>query len=201
MASVPSNIPSSLTAGYSEFLTDNAAAANQYNDTADQLWADYLAFEKDYFDKYQASLDQYGSDLSGVDNVSVTMPDIMGGATVELAPKVHSAMHTDQLNARNKTIANQANAMLAGLGSRDALAKNRYGVDQTALANSLIPTTVGTELYKMERGGQLGIAQAGAGVYEPSTVSTWAPVVGTVLGSDAGQSALSNTWDFVTSLF
>lgn len=201
MASIPSDIPSSLQAGYQEFLNDNSDTANQYNNTADQLWADYLKFEQDYFDKYQDSLDQYSTDLSGMEKVSMTMPDTMGGASIELAPKVHSAMHTDQLNARNSTIGNQANTTLAGLGSRDALAKNRYGVDQAALTNSLIPTTVGTDLYQMERGGELGINAAKAGVYEPSGLSTWAPVVGSVLSSDAGGKVLNNTWDFVSSFF
>jgi len=81
--------------------------------------------------------------------------------------------------------------------SRDALNNNQFNVGQTNLTNSLMPTQVGLDLYKMERAGQLGIQQAEAGKYEPSTISTWAPVVGTAFKSDAGGKILDSAWDWI----
>jgi hypothetical protein len=194
---MPSNIPNSLQPGLTDFVNNSQSIADRYDAQADSLWEDYLDFETTYFDKYEASQDQYQSNLSNIPKMNFQMPDSMGGATMPLAPKVHSAMYTDQFNAMNNSIGNQANTTLAGLGSRDALAKNQFTVGNTNLTNSFMPTQTAIDLYKMERAGQLGINQTEAGKYEPSTVSTWAPVVGSILKSDFATGALSSGWDFL----
>lgn len=127
----------------------------------------------------------------------------MGGATLPLAPKVHSAMFSDQANTLGNLTARQADTQLAGLGSRDALNKNMFNVGQIGLENSFLPTKTGLDLYKMERAGELGIKQTEAGMpAEPSTLSTWAPVIGTLLSSNGdGGTNLSSAWDFVSGLW
>lgn len=199
-ATIPDNIPSGLQPGLEGFVNDSWDITRQYRETADQLWSDYLDFEKTYFNKFENNQQQYKDNLSSMPHINLKMPGTMGGATVPLAPKVHSAMYTDQFNAMNTGIGNQANASLAGLGSRDSLAKNIFATNLNNLQNSFLPTQVGLDLYNLERAGQLGIDRAEAGKYTPSTMSTWAPVVGSLLQSDFGSSAAEGLWDFGTDL-
>lgn len=192
-------IPSSLQSGYNLFVKDSDKITDQYQDTADELWNDYLDFEKTFFGKYEDNQSQYQENLAGMPKVNLTMPETMGGSTIPLAPKVHSAMYTDQFNAMNSGIGNQANASLAGLGSRDALSKNMFQTNLQNLQNSFLPTQAGMDLYQMERAGQLGInsINAQADANKPSTLSTWAPVVGSVLQADWGDSSVGEgLWDW-----
>jgi len=67
-----------------------------------------------------------------------------------------------------------------------------------------LPTQTALDLYKMERASQLGLNNtlAAAEANKPSTLSTWAPVVGSLLSSNGnGGTNLSSAWDFISDLW
>lgn len=200
---VPAGMPSEFKAGFEKYGAGSNQITNDYMARADQLWGDYLAFENEFFSEFTDIKDQYNQNISSIPELNVTVPDTMGGATLPMAPKVHSAMYTDQANTLGNLTMNKANTQLAGMGSRDALNKNMFNVGHINIEDNLLPTKSGLDLYKLERAGQLGLDRVEAGLPDdPSTLETWAPVVGTLLTpNDSGQTALSSAWDFVTGLF
>ena len=197
------DIPSSIQTGLDQYVTDSQAATDAYKVKADALWNDYLDFEKTYFDKNELTLDTYNKDIASIPGLNLKMPNSMGGATVAMAPKVHSAMYGDQASTRSNIINQQANTALAGLTNRTGIAQNQYGVDSTQASNAMIPTQTALDLYKMERAGELGINQVEAGKADsPSAWTTWAPVVGGLLATDdSGDSALDSLISTVGGLF
>lgn len=200
---IPNSIPADVRPGLSQYVTDSNRITSDYNAKADRIWNDYLDFENTYFGKSEGVQNEYQTNLNSIPKMNLTLPDTMGGATLPMAPKVHSAMYSDQANTKGNLINSQANTALAGMSSRNALNQNQFNVNQTGLTNSMLPTNTALDLYKMERAGQLGVNQAEAGKYEPSTLSTWAPVVGTLLSSNStsGGTNLKSAWDFVSKLW
>lgn len=196
-------IPSSIQTGLDQFVTDSQAATDAYKAKADALWNDYLDFEKTYFDKNELTLDTYNKDIASIPGLNLKMPNSMGGATVAMAPRVHSAMYGNQANTRSNIINQQANTALAGLTNRTGLAQNQYGVDSTQASNALIPTQTALDLYKLERAGELGLQQVEAGKADsPSAWTTWAPVVGGLLSTgDDGTSAADELISLAGSFF
>lgn len=197
---IPSTIPENIRPGLAQFTDRSDAITSDFNTRSNQIWDNYLDFEQFYFGENQAVRDQFDSDIGGLPKLNLQLPEAFGGATVPLAPKVHSALATDQANTRSNLIGNQANTALAGIGSRNALNQNAFNVNQVGLSNSFLPTQTALDLFKMERAGQLGIANTQAGLpKEPSTLSKFAPVVGSLLSPNGdGGTNLSSIWDFIT---
>ncbi len=200
---IPSTIPADISPGLNQFVTDSNNITTDYNARADRLWNDYLDFEDVFFNKNENIQNEYKSNISNLPSLNLKLPATMGGSTLPMAPKVHSAMFSDQANTKANLIGNQANTALGGMASRNALNNNMFNVNQTGLTNSLLPTQTALDLYKMERAGELGIANTQAGKADsPSTLETWAPVVGSLLQTnDSGKSNLSSAWDFVSGLW
>jgi len=199
-----SGIPGNISAGLDKYVTDSNKITSDYNTKADSIWNDYLDFENTYFGKYEDVQKGYQSNLDSIPKLNLTLPNTIGGATLPLAPKVSSAMYSDQANTKGNLIGQQANTALSGMSSRNALNNNLFNVNQTGLSNSLLPTQTDLDLYKMERASQLGLnnSLALADANKPSTLSTWAPVVGTLLSSNGtGKTNLSSAWDFISGLW
>ena len=198
-------LPANVQTGMNKYVTDSGKITDDYNARAESIWNDYLDFEKTYFGKFEDVQNEYSSNLNSIPKMNLTLPSTMGGATLPMAPKVHSAMYSDQANTKSNLIGNQAQTSLAGMSSRNSLNNNMFNVNQTNLSNSLLPTNTALDLYKMERASQLGLNNtlAAADANKPSTLSTWAPVVGTLLSSNdtTGKTNLSSAWDFISDLW
>jgi len=197
ISDIPDTIPENLRPGINDYVNRSNDITDIYNQKAESLWDDYLGFEKTYFDEYQGIKDQYKSNLASIPSMNLQLPDTMGGATMPMAPKVHSKMYGDQANTMGHLTESQSQTNLQGIRGRDTLAQNQYTVNQTGLTNSLLPTQTALDLYKMERGGELGLQRIEAGQPDdPSNWSVWAPVAGEFLSSNWGDSTIAeNLWD------
>ena len=200
-ASNSTGLPANIQTGMDKYVADSANITSDYKAKADSLWNDYLDFENTYFGKFQDVQNEYSSNLNSIPKMNLTLPSTMGGATLPMAPKVHSAMYSDQANTKGNLIGQQANTALSGMSSRNALNNNMFNVNQTGLTNSLLPTNTALDLYKMERASQLGLNNtlAAADANKPSTLSTWAPVAGALLSLNGNDGTnLSSAWDFIS---
>lgn len=191
---IPSTIPANLAPGYQDFVTGSQGVTDQYTSRADQLWQDYLDFEQQSTQGFGDIRSQYDQDLAGIPGLTLNIPEGFGSGSIPLAPKVHSQMFGQQAGVRSGLQGQINQGQLAGIGSRDALAKNIYGVGSQNLLNQRLPTDVAMDLFNLDKRASLGIqmANAEADANAPSPWSTWAPVVGQVLQSGI----IDDVWDY-----
>jgi len=199
---IPDNIPVELQPGMDQFVGNSNIITDKYNTRANSLWDDYLEFEKVYFDKFQDVQDTYQNNINSMPKMNMTMPDTMGGATIPLAPKVHSSMYGNQAGVMSDLIGNQGNTALAGMSSRNSINNNMFNANQTGLQNAFMPTQTGLDLYKMERASQLNLDAIHEGKPDDlSAWSAWSPVVGALLSSSPSrQTNMESAYDWITHL-
>lgn len=173
---------------------------DSYNQRAEGLWNDYLEFEKTFFDKYEGVQNEYDQNIASMPKISMNLPGAISGMSVPLAPRAHTAMYGDIASTKNNLINNQASTQFSSMGQLQGLNNNMLGANFAQAGIDFMPTESALDLYKMERAAQLGLDYADA--QKPSTLSTWAPVVGSLLSSSGnGQTNLESITDFFGGLF
>ena len=125
------NFGEEYTGKYDNIMSNYQNNIAPIHDRVNSLWDDYLDFEKTYFDKYENVQNDYQNNLDSMPQMNLQMPGSMGGATVSLAPRVHSAMYGDQANTMKGLINIQGNAALAGMDSRNTLNNNKFTMYNT----------------------------------------------------------------------
>ena len=197
-------LPTNLRPGYDTFVNDTGKATDDYSAKNDQLWNDYLTFEKQYFQDSDQNRRQYNTNISNLPSMSFAMPASMGGATFDIAPKQHQKLYDDRALTTQRILDSEAANKLAMIPALDTLAGKNLSAQLTQAGNALLPTTTALDLYELERRGQLGIDQTREArkPVKKSAWSTWAPVVGQLVttGKD-GKSILGGAVDTVKGWF
>lgn len=154
-------------------------AADTYTQVGMGIWNDWMDFEKQYEDIYQAigpAYDQintqYQQNLASVPALNLGLP---GGGSIPLAPKVHANMYSQQAQTQagleGQKFGQQMQATSGqgqGIGNRQNLLSNYYNVQSDAAKSNLLPVELGQWLLTRESNLRAGQPQTQASVSQPT---------------------------------
>ena len=154
----------------SDYQNQVQGAAKTYDQQANGILKDWLDFESQYQDIYQAigpAYDQIGQNytdqLASLPKFNLGLP---GGGSVPLAPKQHANMYSQEAQTQAGLQSNKFGQQMQattgqgqGIGNRQNMIGNMYGVQSDAAKSYQYPVELGQWLLQSERNLRAGQPQ------------------------------------------